>query len=74
MAQDEDQKAKDKMTEGMSEAGKHPTAPVEDQAGGSSKGGQPPGSSASDKLTEGMSEAGKNPNEPLEDQAGGAPS
>ena len=32
--QDENQKAKDKITEGMSEAGKDPTDPLEDQAGG----------------------------------------
>ncbi len=74
MAQDENQKAKDKIKEGMSEAGKHPTAPLEDQVGSSPKDDKTTGSGGSDKITEGMSEAGKDPTDPLEDQAGGAPS
>ena len=74
MAQDENQKAKDKIKEGMSEAGKHPTAPLEDQPDSARKDDETTGSGGSDKITEGMSEAGNDPTDPLEDQAGGAPS
>ena len=68
MARDqENQQAKDRIKEGMSEAGKDAgkKRPEDDKTAGS--GG-------SDKITEGMSEAGKDPTDPLEDQAGGAPS
>ena len=63
-----------KLTQGMSEAGKHPTAPLEDQGTAAPEDDKTAGSGGSDKITEGMSEAGKDPTDPLEDQAGGAPS
>jgi hypothetical protein len=66
----QNQDAKDKIAEGMSEAGKPSTPPTGSGKAGGSSGPQ----QRSDEMTEGMSEAGKNPTEPLEDQAGGAPS
>ncbi len=67
-----DQDAKDRIAEGMAEAGKHP-----EPGSGSGKPGGTGGSQKSggtDEVAEGMSEAGKQPTDPLEDQAGGAPS
>ncbi len=73
MAADEkDQGAKDRIAEGMSEAGKHP-----EPGSGAGKPGGTGGSQESggtDEVAEGMAEAGKQPTDPLEDQAGGAPS
>ncbi len=66
MAADEkNQDAKDKIAEGMSEAGKHPTVP---SAGGKPGGtGGPQKSGSSDEVAQGMSEAGKQPTDPLDE-------
>ena len=73
MAADEkNQDAKDKIAEGMAEAGKHP-----EPGSGSGKPGGTGGSQKSgetDEVTEGMAEAGKRPTGPGEDQAEGHPS
>ena len=66
------QDAKDKIAEGMAEAGKHP----EPGSGSGKPGGTggPQQSGGTDEVSEGMSQAGKRPAQPLEDEAERQPS
>jgi hypothetical protein len=73
MAADErNQGAKDRVKEGMSEAGKHPTAPSEGAKPGGTGGSQKSG--RTDEVSEGMSEAGKRPEASSADEAERQPS
>ncbi len=73
MAEDrKDQDAKDRIAEGMAEAGERPEPAL--GAGKPGGTGGPQESGGTDEVSEGMSEAGERPTEPVEDQAEGHPS
>jgi hypothetical protein len=71
-ANEKNKDAKDRIAEGMAEAGKHP----EPGSGSGKPGGTggPQKSGRTDEVAEGMSEAGKRPTDPVEDQAERQPS
>lgn len=65
-----DQDAKDRIKEGMAEAGKQPTGQA-GEAGGTA-GSQRSG--GTDDVAEGMAEAGKQPTDPIEEEGQRQPS